>query len=369
MASVMMDENINARGLVAMGGGPSFALRHSGPLLKRSAKWRSLKRRHFFLTGGALEYFMDKAGDGNKGGMVRKGEISLCNAVVEYTKASVEESGRGGAGGLRQVLDRLSLGGAGGNIGEEALRHSFAIRSSRKVLQLYAEDRDSMDKWVRMLRKCSTYDPSSKDAPPIEMFGWLEKSSTRGVTVRVPTLRFMQLVGPNLECFADSTDPKAVKKIELKGTRAGKSIEQENTVFVAKKKIVWYFKAPSQPEAEQWLAKLKQHCDLPQGPKNVLREGWLRAPLRPGGELKRTYCVVVPRELLYFHNESLQQQLGHIELNEGTNVQSWDGEEGANLDISPAGGSCVRLRGLTPPERDSWQAAISHCLPGSCLDF
>ena len=152
------------------------------------------------------------------------------------------------------------LGGAGGDVGGEGLRHSFAIRSSRKVLQLYAEDRESMDKWVRMLRKCATYDPGNSEAPPIQMFGWLEKSSTRGVTVRVPTLRFLQLVGPCLECFADSTDPKAVKRIDLDGVRIGKSTEQDNTVFVAKKKIVWYFKAPSQPECEQWLEKLGQQA-------------------------------------------------------------------------------------------------------------
>ena len=164
-------------------GGPSFALRHSGPLLKRSAKWRSLKRRHFYLAGGVLEYLLDAEGRGEKGGMVRKGQISLFNAVVEYTKASMEESGKGSGGGLRQVLDRLSLGGAGGDVGGEGLRHSFAIRSSRKVLQLYAEDRESMDKWVRMLRKCATYDPGNSEAPPIQMFGWLEKSSTRGVTI------------------------------------------------------------------------------------------------------------------------------------------------------------------------------------------
>ena len=364
---MMMDENINARGL-ALGGGPSFALRHSGPLLKRSAKWGSLKRRHFYLAGGVLEYFLDAEGRGDKGGMVRKGQISLCNAVVEYTKASMEESGKGSGGGLRQVLDRLSLGEAGGDVGGEGLRHSFAIRSSRKVLQLYAEDRESMDKWVRMLRKCATYDPGNSEAPPIQMFGWLEKSSTRGVTVRVPTLRFLQLVGPCLECFADSTDPKAVKRIDLDGVRIGKSTEQDNTVFVAKKKIVWYFKAPSQPECEQWLKKLGQQAKpLPGGPEGVQREGWLRAPLKTGGELQRTYCVALRGLLKFFHNESLAVPLGGVDLPAGTAVQAWDGDEGANLDVTPTGQGCVRLRGLPPRERDAWEAALSRCLPGSHL--
>ena len=122
---------------------------------------------------------------------------------------------------------------------------------------------------------------------------------------------------------------------------------------------MWYFKAPSQPECEQWLEKLGQQAKpLPGGPESIQREGWLRAPLKMGGELQRTYCVALPGELKFFHNESLAVPLGGVELPAGTAVQAWDGDEGANLDVTPAGQGCVRLRGLPSRERDAWEAAL-----------
>lgn len=249
--SLLMDEDLETKGLTIAETVQDGQAVMEGWLVKRGSAVHSLKKRWFIASRGALQYFEDKLANKDDAHLLlqKKGVFPLANATVTYTREAYlrwvmrqePEQEKKKTGALSGMMNALNISKS--EDVDPSL--SFVVRSVGKVMVLYAATHEELDSWMRAISKYFVIYMELTEYPNPSKEGWLYKTSA---TDPEQKLRYLQLFHNRLAYYEDSADASVKTSVDLINTRIGLVAGREDKLtrmFIVVKEGLWYFEAPN----------------------------------------------------------------------------------------------------------------------------
>ena len=240
----------------------------------------------------------------------------------------------------------------------DATPWGFNIRTDDRCLTLYAEDRSTMEKWIRKIARCCLREGRTQSNVAKE--GFLLKSAGRDEPWK---MRYVVVSPYELKYYEDSDVEKLKFSMELTDVRVGMVEEpaglSSTKWYVAGKDNSVFLEADNEGEANAWGAVIRGCISYTQNFQPTIYTGWLVKTASSGSStLTRRFFVLIRGVLMYYPDELQRERLGEVTLKHPLEVRLPPNPElGFRFTISSAG-KVLEAMASSFDKMKAWETAL-----------